>query len=193
MSALPKYTVKVSHRAKHARLTVSLREGLVVVVPKGFDQRRVPGLLKEKQRWIERATERIEEQRRFHEAAPPGHLPERLTLRAIGEEWAVDYGPTDWPHVAAVEREGRRLLVCGHVEDANACKGALRLWLSKKALECLVPWLQEIARERGFRFRRAMVKAQRTRWASYSQTRHHQPQPQTALPARRSGPPCVHP
>ena len=61
MSASPKYTVKVSPRAKHARLKLSLREGLVVVVPKGFDQRRVPGLVKKEQRWIERATERIEE------------------------------------------------------------------------------------------------------------------------------------
>ena len=170
MSALPAYRVKVSARAKYARLQMSLREGLVVIVPRRFDQKRVPELLREKERWIERTAAKIAQQRKLLEAAPPDHLPERLALCAIGEEWAVEYVPTDLPHVAAVEREACRLLVYGQTSDARACKRVLRRWLSRKAQEHLVPWLHETAGERGFRFDRAVVKAQRTRWASCSQS-----------------------
>jgi hypothetical protein len=41
--------------------------------------------------------------------------------------------------------------------------------LSRKAGERLVPWLEELARQHGFSFRRVLVRSQRTRWASYSQ------------------------
>ena len=41
LSAKHDYTVKESSRARHVRLKMSLREGLVVVVPKGFDRSRI--------------------------------------------------------------------------------------------------------------------------------------------------------
>ena len=40
MSSKRDYTVKESPRAKHVRLKLSLRDGLVIVVPEGFDHRR---------------------------------------------------------------------------------------------------------------------------------------------------------
>ena len=85
------YTVKQSARAKHARLKMSLRDGLVVVVPKGFDRDRIPGLIERKKAWLEKANERIEIQRKFFEPEPSGSLPERLNLSGIGEKWAVEY------------------------------------------------------------------------------------------------------
>ena len=124
LSAKRDYTVKESPRAKHARLKLSLREGLVVVVPKGFDHNRIPGLLEKKTRWLEKASERIETQRKFFEPEPPGSLPERLALRGIGEEWAVDYRPTESPHVATIERPSNRLF--GDIDNIEACKAALR-------------------------------------------------------------------
>ena len=53
------YRVKESARAKHARLKLSLRDGLVVVVPKGFDLDRIPGLLKRRKAWLERARSEV--------------------------------------------------------------------------------------------------------------------------------------
>jgi len=162
------YTVRESPRAKHARLKLSLREGLVVIVPQGFDHDRIPGLLEKKKRWIEQAFERIDTQRKFFEPEPSGTLPERLALRGIGEEWAVDYRATESPYVTAAERPGNRLLVFGDTDNTEACKAALRRWLNRKTHERLKPWLLRLAEERGFEVNRVLVKSQRTRWASCS-------------------------
>ena len=168
MSARLDYTVKESPRAKHARLKLSLRDGLVVIVPKGFDHGRVPGLLEKKKRWLEQASERIETQRKFFEPEPPGTLPERLALRGIGEEWAVDYRTTDSPRVSAVERPGNRLFVFGDTDNIGASKAALRRWLNRKTHERIKTWLKRLAKERNFDLNRVLVKSQRTRWASCS-------------------------
>ncbi|MEJ2607421.1 MAG: hypothetical protein P8Z41_12195 [Anaerolineales bacterium] len=45
MSIEREYRVRVSRRAKHARLQMSLRDGLVVVVPRGYVRGRIPDLL----------------------------------------------------------------------------------------------------------------------------------------------------
>jgi hypothetical protein len=162
------YTVKESPRAKHARLKLSLRDGLVVIVPKGFEHGRIPGFLEKKKLWLEQASERIEAQRKFFEPEPPGALPERLALRGIGEEWAVDYRPTESSHVTAVERPGNRLLVFGDTDDIEACRAALRRWLNRKTHDHIKTWITRLAQERGFDLRGVLVKCQRTRWASCS-------------------------
>ncbi|TAK28844.1 MAG: M48 family peptidase [Chloroflexota bacterium] len=168
LSVKQDYTIRESPRAKYARLKLSLRDGLVVIVPKGFDHDRIPGLLKEKKRWLEQAHERIETQRKFFEPEPPGALPERLSLRGIGEEWAVDYRSTDGQHVVAVERRENRLLIYGDTDNIKACKEALLRWLNRKTHEHLEPWLIRLASERGFALNRVLIKSQRTRWGSCS-------------------------
>lgn len=162
------YTVRESPRARYVRLKLSVRDGLVVVVPKGFDRRRIPGLLEQKQRWIEKASEKIERQRDFLRAGAPDSLPERILLRAIGEEWSVSYQSTGAARVAAVEREGHRLHVYGNTGNVPACREALARWMNRKAHERLVPWLEQIAREKGFHIGRVLVRSQKTRWGSCS-------------------------
>ncbi len=171
LSSKPDYTVKESSRARHARLKMSLREGLVVVVPKGFDHARIPELLHRKRRWLEKAAERIETQREFYQPELSGVRPERVALRGIGEEWAVDYRPTDSPRVTAVERPGNRLMVFGDTNDIEACKAALRRWLNRKTHKHVKEWLMRLAEERSFNLNRVLVKSQRTRWASCSRRR----------------------
>jgi len=162
------YTVKESPRARHARLNLSLRRGLVVVVPKGFDHSRIPGLIAKKKRWLEKAREKIDIQRRFFEPEPPGLLPERLNLKSIGEVWAIDYRSTEQRFVTAVERPGMRLLVFGATDNIDACKNALRRWLNRKTHAHLETWLLRLASENGFSLHRVLVKSQKTRWASCS-------------------------
>ena len=164
------YVVRESPKAKHARLKMSARDGLVVVVPKGFDRERIPGLLERKQYWLDKASRKIEEQEKFFIPEPPGKVPERISLRAIGEEWSVDYRPTETEWVAAVAREGRRLLVHGDTDNIQACKDALKRWLNRKTHDHLVPWLEGFAADRGFTLNSVLVKTQKTRWASCSRT-----------------------
>lgn len=125
-------------------------------------------MLQKKKRWLEKASGRIEAQRKFLESEPRGTFPDRMVLRGIGEEWAVGYRPTESPQVKAVERPGKRLLVFGDTENIEAYKAALRRWLNRKAYTQLKSWLVRLAKERDFEFGRVLVKSQRTRWGSCS-------------------------
>jgi len=165
------YKVQVSPRAKHARLKVSAKNGLTVVVPKGFDEARIPGILDKKRDWLRKVTQRFEEQRKFLSPEPPGQLPERISLRVIGEEWAIDYRTTAAEHVSGVERPGHRLLVLGDIDSTNAVKAALQRWLSRKAHEHLVTWTRRLAEKNQLDVKHVTVKSQRTRWASCSASR----------------------
>ena len=165
------YTVKESPRAKHVRLRLSLQDGLVVVVPRGFDQRLLPAVLAQEARWLERAWERLQAAQGQVEPAARGELPATIHLRALGEEWTVEYRATASPHVSALARPGHKLLVLGHIADRQACFAALRRWLSRKAHQHLEPWLARLGREGGFQWSRVLIKSQRTRWGSCS-TRH---------------------
>ena len=162
------YTVRVSRRAKYVRLKHSARDGLVVIVPQGFDESRIPRILEKKRDWIQKTQERLREQRKYIAAQAMGKLPDRVTLRVIDEEWAVSYRLTEAKTVTAVERTAKRLLVFGDIEDGQATKDALRRWIARKTHEHAVPWLMRLASEKGFEVSRVMVKSQRTRWASCS-------------------------
>ena len=76
MSQLPDYTVRESSRAKSVRLKMSTREGLIVVVPRGFDRTRIPGLLERKQEWLEKAAVKVDEQQKFFLVIK--HVEERI-------------------------------------------------------------------------------------------------------------------
>lgn len=165
---VPAYSVKISSRARHARLKVSAKDGLIVIVPEGFDQSRIPGILHRKRQWLTKVGKRLEEQRKFLSPEPPGKVPERISLRVIGEEWAIDYRTTDAETVSAVERSAKRLLVYGDTDSTQACKDALRRWLARKTREHIVPWLVRLSQEKEVELRNVVVKSQRTRWASCS-------------------------
>jgi predicted metal-dependent hydrolase len=165
---VPAYSVRISPKAKHARLRVSAKDGLIVTVPKGFDQSRIPGILHRKRKWLVKVGERFEQQRKFLSPEPPGKVPDRIILRVVGEEWAIDYRATDTKTVAAVERSANRLLVYGNTDNTLACKDALRRWLARKTKEHIVPWVVRLAQERKLEIGNVVVKSQRTRWASCS-------------------------
>ena len=53
------YTLKVSVRAKSARLKMTPHGGLVVVVPPGFDKKKIAALLLCHEEWIRKVTAKI--------------------------------------------------------------------------------------------------------------------------------------
>jgi predicted metal-dependent hydrolase len=147
---------------------MSVRDGLVVVVPRNFDEDLIDDIVESKRAWILRNQARLAENAKFLVPEAAGAAPHQITLRAIGQEWGVDYRRTAASTVTTVERSGQRLLVYGRVDDAPATRAALRRWLSRKTREHIVPWLLRLADERGLPVSRVVVRAQRTRWASCS-------------------------
>lgn len=169
MSDAPfEYQVRESPRARNVRLRVTRQHGLEVIVPRGYDPARIPGLLRRKRPWIRAAMERAEATRKFFEPEPGWQPPLQVALPAIGRTWQVRTRPTEAPWMAVREVAPDTLELAGNVEDEAACRAGLARWLLRQAHEHLVPRLRAISERHGLPYRRAFVKRQRTRWASCS-------------------------
>jgi len=158
------FRVRESARARHVRLRLSLDEGLVVVVPRGFDTRRLPQMVAAKEAWIERAWARLtaRDVRQGQSAArkaPSRELPRSILLSAVNETWTVSYGRTSATTVTVRQGARRRLTVSGKTSSAPLVRAGLKRWLLRRAHEVLEPWLAQ----------------------------DHQPEPQAAVPQARAG------
>lgn len=160
MTETPEYSVRVSARAKRARLQVTLHGRVEVVVPQGFDPRGVADFVVRNQAWLHRALHRVAQ---YRAANGDAGLPEALALSALGRTWVVDYTVAARARVLA---GGEALRVAGP-DDAGR-RAALHRWLHGTAKARLVPWLAEVSAELALPFRSASVRCQKTRWGSCS-------------------------
>lgn len=162
---LPPHTVRVSERARRVRLVVNPRDGLVVVVPRGFPSARVPEVLRSHAAWIERTLARTAERRDRLAAAGDAAPPERVEMPGVGVSWEVVLRPGPGASVRASAREGV-LTLSGAVEDPDAVRAALRRAVAAVARERLPLALGGIEAETGWRASRVTIRRQRTRWGS---------------------------
>lgn len=171
LANLPNYKVRESHKAKHVNLKISPHHGLEVVVPKGFDHRRIPEILQKKQKWINKIAQQFEAQQEFLVPTTPDQRVTEIALQAIAETWQVEHYPTTDTHVVVTEKPEQRLQVRGAITHTDLCHKALRQWLAHKARTHLVPWLRTVSHEVQLPFEQASVRGQKTRWASCSQNK----------------------
>jgi predicted metal-dependent hydrolase len=182
---LPEYTVRVSDRARHIRLTSSAHEGLVVVVPRRLRRQDVRPLVQARLDWIARTSHKFAERRALFAAGADALLPDAVAFRATGEEWHVEYRQSAAadPAAPATPRAGSRprrrtrtsarlvegaLVVTGDIDDAQACLAALQRWLQRAARERLLAMLAEESQRARIDYKDAIVRGQRSRWGSCS-------------------------
>ncbi len=166
--SLPSYSVRHSPKAKNLRLKVTPRDGLCVVVPRGFDEANIPAILEKKKAWIAEALTKAQARRRFLEPQPAPHLPERLDLRALGEVWSVVYRQADTTSGLRLRAADGALVITGARLERAAVIGKLKAWLRQRVREALFPLAQHLADRHRLELRGLFVKSQRTRWASCS-------------------------
>ncbi len=166
---LPTYAVRRSPRARAPRLTYDPRFGLTVVVPARYDDRRIEALVAENLGWVDRARGRLGPQRAI-DLERDGPLPRKLSLRALGVEWAIRY-TTAGRHVH-VEVTGRHELTIRGTSAGvpHSAQQALADWLTVEARRSFEPALAELAGllEVQERLRAVHIRVQRSRWGSCS-------------------------
>jgi hypothetical protein len=164
------YTLRVSDRARRVRLLVSARDGLVVVVPRGFDQRQVPEILARHAAWVDRAVANGAERRDHLTAHEDGPLPAVVTLPGIGLHWDVVLRPGPASGVRG-RVSGETVVLSGETGDHAACYEALRRAVARAARQRLPLMLGGVEIETGWSASRVSVRRQRTRWGSCTSKR----------------------
>src|ERR1700692_904404 len=130
MSVKFPYILRISEKARHVRLQVSVEKGLEVVVPKRFSVSRVPSLVEKTRQWIERAFQKT---KAFHGLTGPSRdwkVPEEITFRALAATWEVMSCHELMKSVVVRETSTRGILLRGATEDAATCQTALKRWLT---------------------------------------------------------------
>lgn len=171
-AALPNYRVRHSPKSKSLRLKVTREEGLCVVVPSGFNENKIPAILKRKKVWIADAIKRVSEAKRFLEPKPHTHLPERVNLTALGETWSVVYKQSATRTGLRLRSEKEKLVISGAALERHAVIRKLRDWLRLRVRDGLFPVAESIAAKHRLKLGGLLVKSQRTRWASCSAKRN---------------------
>jgi predicted metal-dependent hydrolase len=171
-AAIPDYIVRHSPRARNLRLKVTRKEGLLVVVPKGYDEKKIPALLKQKKVWIADSLKRIGETKRFFEPKPVEHLPDAVRLVALGETWSVAYREGQDCSGIRLRAESGKLIISGPDLNREAVIRKLKDWLRVKVRAGLFPLAEKLATKHRLRLGGLLVKSQRTRWASCSAQRN---------------------
>ncbi len=171
-TALPDYQVRRSPRSKSLRLKVTREDGLCVVVPSSFDEKKIPGILKRKKVWIADAIKRVNEAKRFLEPKPVTHLPESVKLTALGETWTVVYKEDAARSGLWLRAEKGKLVISGAVLERESVIRKLKDWLRLRVREGLFPLAENIATKHRLKLGGLLVKSQRTRWASCSAQRN---------------------
>lgn len=161
------YRVRESRRARHVRLVVRRDGGLEVVIPAGFDRRRVPGLVARRRGWVEDIRARQAAERAEWAADRAGPWPCRLVLPAVAETWVIGYGPG--PGRCRATGDGRLEVAA---DDPDTAHRALDQWLGRRARPFFQTHLARLADAIGVDYHGLGVRGQRTRWGSCSARGH---------------------
>lgn len=165
--ALPPYTVRRSTRARHVRLTVSNRDGLVVTLPIGVASNVAERVVAERADWARGHLAKSQGLREQLSAPTEALLPSLIELRGFGEVWPVEYRATGSERTMA-RTIGGAVVVTGDTDDPQECLLALRRWRDRTALERLPMLLAEVSSAYGLDYSQVSVRGQRTRWGSCS-------------------------
>jgi predicted metal-dependent hydrolase len=152
------YQLRISHRAKHARIRIKPNRQVEVVLPFGVPKYEADKLIKEQHVWLSRTLANMPE-RKFTD-----DLPKHIDLKAINQCVSVTYvreqtKPIHW------DKKLRQLSI---LESANIAD-LLQVWLKRYAKSYLRDMLDKVAQEMDVSYTSLSVRLQKTRWGSCSQ------------------------
>lgn len=171
---LKEYSIRVSSRAKYMRLTISLEKGLVVVVPKSMNQRRmatlIPEFVRDKQQWLNAAIEKLHARRQLKPDIEHCQLPEKISLIASGHIFSITYCslPKAEGSLILRQRDEYVLEISGAAENKQQVFVLLEAFFKDYARTYLKLRLDKLSHEFNLPYNRLTIRAQKTRWGSCS-------------------------
>ncbi|MFV2030952.1 MAG: M48 family metallopeptidase [Gammaproteobacteria bacterium] len=151
------YSLRVSHRAKYAKLLIKPCGGLEVVIPRRFPKHAVAALIRQHQGWITRQLQKSPY------LNPRPDLPREIYLAIDASRTDVFYFPKTDP---AAGVSPNRLVI--KTESYQHSIRRLRRWIRHEAWRRLPPMLKRLAHQTGLDYKKISIRSQKTRWGSYS-------------------------
>ena len=161
------YSVRVSRRARHARIVVHPNMSVEVVLPQGLSSHHAANFIREKKVWIERSLKRLGDFPKVEEGNDNPSLPQQLRLEGVGLKFSVVYIKTGSDRIRLVET-ATGLEIRGSIEDVEKVGVTLRRWLKGKAKEMLPQILEELSEQYGYQYQKVTIRLQKSRWGSCS-------------------------
>ena len=156
------WQLRVSRRARYARLRILPFGGLEVVIPTRFPRKLVAGLVAEHADWAHR---QLAKQAQLRESIC---LPPALVLVFDGSSTPIRYQPTEPTFQGELFADNTEECIEIHADGQRAAIVELRRWIRRRARQALPPLLERLSRQTGLAYNRVSIRSQKTRWGSCS-------------------------
>ena len=161
-----KWRLRVSPRARYAKLQIKPYGGLEVVIPPRFPRADVPFLVAKHADW---ARHQLDKQARLRQSIRP---PQHLALAFDNSSTPVVYPdqPLAFNYDLFNESSPERIVIESESQPQQIRE--LRAWIRQRARALLPQRLTEISLRIGLDFKRVTIRSQKTRWGSCSSRGH---------------------
>jgi hypothetical protein len=156
------WQLRVSRRARYARLRILPFGGLEVVIPVRFPRNLVAGLVAEHADWAHRQLAR---QAQLRESIS---LPPALVLAFDNSNTPIRYQGVAPPLQGELFADPGTEYIDIHAAGQRAAGAELRRWIRRRAQQLLPPLLESVSRQTGLTYKRVSIRSQKTRWGSCS-------------------------
>ncbi|MCP4431815.1 MAG: M48 family metallopeptidase [Gammaproteobacteria bacterium] len=137
------YSLRVSQKARYARLQIKPYHGLEVVIPTRFPKNAVPELIRQHSEWI------IQQLHEHRQQFVEPELPSQISI-------AIN----DSIHSVTTQTHKNR--------NYQQSLDSLRKWTRRQAWDLLPPMLQSVSEECDLAFNKISIRSQKSRWGSCS-------------------------
>jgi hypothetical protein len=156
------WQLRVSRRARYARLRILPFGGLEVVIPTRFPRNQVAGLIAQHADW---AKQQLARQARLRSAIS---LPSTLLLAFDNSSTPIHYHGTALPMQGDLFAGSEIEHIDIYASEQRDAIRELRRWIRRRARLILPPLLDRVSGQTGLGYNRFSIRSQKSRWGSCS-------------------------